>query len=73
MKKRLLAMLLVLNLLASMVPAVWAAEAAPAEFKGKSASVIGDSISTFGSVSNNTAYNPTIGGNAVFYAANGGT
>ena len=73
MKKRLLAILLVLNLFASMIPAALAAQEAPADFKGKMVSVIGDSISTFGSVSNNTAYNPTIGGNAVFYAANGGT
>ncbi|MBQ9762431.1 MAG: hypothetical protein IJV82_05065 [Oscillospiraceae bacterium] len=39
-------------------------------FQGKKLSIIGDSISTYEGVSNNTAYNATIGGNAVYY---GGT
>lgn len=39
------------------------------KYEGKYLSVIGDSISTFGDVSNNTSYNSTIGGNAVYYDA----
>lgn len=37
------------------------------KYQGKYLSVVGDSISTFGGVSNNTSYNSTIGGNAVYY------
>lgn len=39
-------------------------------YEGKTVSVIGDSISTFQGYSNNTAYNSTIGGNAVYYGSN---
>ena len=35
---------------------------------GKTISILGDSISTFAGVSNNTAYNSTIGSNAVYYS-----
>ncbi len=35
--------------------------------EGKSVAFLGDSITTFEGYSNNTAYNSTIGGNAVFY------
>lgn len=38
--------------------------------KGKKASFIGDSISTFEGYSNNVEYNPTIGDNAVYYKGN---
>ncbi len=74
MKKRLLAILIVLSLILSMMPMALAAdEFVAADYKDKKVSVLGDSISTFGGVSNNTAYNSTIGNNAVFYAANGTT
>lgn len=35
---------------------------------GKKISILGDSISTFKGYSNNTSYNSTIGGNAVYYS-----
>ena len=35
-------------------------------YAGKKISILGDSISTFANISNNTSYNSTIGGNAVF-------
>lgn len=38
-------------------------------FEGLNFSVLGDSISTFDGVSNSTAYNATIGGNAAYYGA----
>lgn len=38
--------------------------------KGKKASFIGDSISTYQGYSNNVEYNPTIGNNAVYYKGN---
>ena len=58
--------------------AILANEAAEAEklaalkqlYEGKTVSVIGDSISTFQGYSNNTDYNSTIGGNAVYYGPN---
>ena len=37
------------------------------ELEGKYLSILGDSISTYTGVSNNTTYNSTIGGNAVYY------
>ena len=36
-------------------------------FEGKTISILGDSISTYTGISNNTAYNSTIGSNAVYY------
>ena len=42
-------------------------------FRGKTISILGDSISTYAGVSNNTAYNSTIGKNAVYYRADGST
>ena len=38
-----------------------------ASYAGKKVSLIGDSISTYKNVSNNTSYNSTIGNNAVYY------
>jgi len=38
-----------------------------APLAGKTISILGDSISTYAGVSNNTAYNSTIGNNAVYY------
>ncbi|MBO5868601.1 MAG: Ig-like domain-containing protein, partial [Oscillospiraceae bacterium] len=46
-------------------------EAAPS-LEGKAISILGDSISTFGGVSNNANSNSTIGGNAVYYSGQGG-
>ena len=37
------------------------------QYQGKKLSILGDSISTFEGFSNNTAYNATIGSNAVYY------
>ena len=39
-------------------------------FAGKKVSILGDSISTYANVSNNTSYNTTIGKNNVYYNAN---
>lgn len=41
--------------------------AVKAHYAGKKLSILGDSISTFDGVSNNTDYNSTIGGNEVYY------
>ena len=81
--KKFLAMLLALTMVVSMLPvSVFATEQNAdeqadaglfANFAGKKVSIIGDSISTFGGVSNNTEDNTTIGDNAVFYNANGTT
>ena len=81
--KRLISALLALALMVSMLPRVALAtmiaqdentkamvENHP-ELQGKTVSILGDSISTMGGVSNNTAYNSTIGSNAVYYGANG--
>ena len=38
-------------------------------YAGKTMSILGDSISTYAGVSNNTAYNSTIGSNAVYYSS----
>ena len=43
--------------------------AASAGFKGKKLSILGDSISTYGGISNSPSYNTTIGSNAVYYSA----
>ena len=43
-------------------------EALAALLSGKNISILGDSISTFKGYSNNTSYNSTIGGNAVYYS-----
>lgn len=42
--------------------------AAGTGFKGKKLSILGDSISTYEGISNNTSYNTTIGSNAVYYS-----
>jgi len=39
----------------------------PLDFEGKTVSVLGDSISTFEGVSNNTSYNTTLAGGNVYY------
>lgn len=41
-------------------------------FEGKTVSILGDSISTFGGFSNNASSNSTIGNNAVYYNGQGG-
>ncbi len=46
-------------------------ETLSAKYKGKYISILGDSISTYANVSNNTAYNSTIGGNSVYYHEDG--
>ena len=50
--------------------AVWEGgktEKDPADFSGKTFSILGDSISTFAGVSNNTSFNSTIGNNELYY------
>ncbi|MBQ4118544.1 MAG: DUF4886 domain-containing protein, partial [Oscillospiraceae bacterium] len=49
--------------------AVWeAGKPEISDFTGKTISILGDSISTYAGISNNTAYNSTIGENAVYYS-----
>ena len=75
MKKRMqrvITMLMVLAMVLGFVPVfehyAQAAETAQStSFAGKKVSILGDSISTFEGVSNNTAYNSTIGGNWIYY------
>ena len=73
--KRSLSVLLALIMVLGMVPVnalpARAEETETADFAGKTISILGDSISTFSGVSNNTSYNSTIGSNAVYYS--GGT
>ena len=38
-------------------------------FKGRTVSILGDSISTYTGVSDNTSYNATLGGGAIYYTA----
>ena len=45
-------------------------EAVKEKYEGKTLSILGDSISTFSGYSNNTDYNSTIGGNAIWYPTN---
>jgi hypothetical protein len=45
-------------------------EAVRKKYEGKQFSILGDSISTFAGYSNNTEYNSTIGGNALWYPNN---
>lgn len=47
--------------------------AASAGFKGKKLSILGDSISTYSGISNNTSVNSTIGSNASYYPGSIGT
>ncbi|MBQ8141481.1 MAG: hypothetical protein IJ038_07295 [Clostridia bacterium] len=42
-------------------------ESLKAKYAGKKVSILGDSISTYQGVSNNTSYNSTIGSNAIYY------
>lgn len=43
------------------------------QYKGKKLSILGDSISTYGGISNSASFNTTISGNAVYYHAYSGT
>jgi len=72
--KRILSLVVVFMMLCSIMPQinirVFAEETTVTnEFKGKTISILGDSISTFAGVSNNTSYNSTIGSNAVYYSS----
>ena len=65
---RLLSFVLLLALVLSVVPATMQAEAKEiSEYAGKKVSILGDSISTYSGVSNNTSYNSTIGVNKGYY------
>ena len=67
--QRGLSVLLALVLILGMIPsAAFATESdAASQLAGKTVSILGDSISTYTGVSNNTSYNSTIGGNAIYY------
>lgn len=68
--KKALSLILALVMLFSLLPqmAFMAhAEVAENRMAGKSISILGDSISTFAGVSNNTAYNSTLGGGWIYY------
>ena len=71
MKKyaKILTVLLCLSLLVGIITMGATAAETPKSsvFAGKKVSILGDSISTFEGVSNNTAYNSTIGGNWIYY------
>jgi len=81
MKQKIAAFLLAIVMLVGLLPfgavTVYAAaaektsEEAAADlgkgFSGKTISILGDSISTYANVSNNTSYNTTIGSNKVYY------
>ncbi len=72
--KRIISLALVLMMICSIMPQmnirVFAEERnAVNEFKGKTISILGDSISTFAGISNDISYNSTIGSNAVYYSA----
>ncbi|MBO5323891.1 MAG: NPCBM/NEW2 domain-containing protein [Oscillospiraceae bacterium] len=65
-----LSFLLVLMMVLTMIPAPVAQAKEVSEYKGKKVSILGDSISTYSGVSNNTAANSTIGVNKGFYHNN---
>ena len=73
--KKLSVLMLVLVMLCEMLPlTAFSAEITKVsesanKLEGKTISILGDSISTFSGVSNNAAYNSTIGSNAVYYSA----
>ena len=72
MIRRVISMLMVFAMVLEFIPVLahhaHAAQTATAtEFAGKKVSILGDSISTYEGVSNNTAYNATIGENLVYY------
>ena len=72
--KRILSFILALAILLGMMPMTARASENTEkglginELDGKTISILGDSISTFSGVSNNTSYNSTIGSNAVYYS-----
>ena len=77
--KKILSLVLALLMLVGLLPQITFQAKALAEdevFKnelaGKTVSILGDSISTFGGVSNNANNNSTIGNNAVYYSGQGG-
>ena len=71
--KKAVSLVLALVMLISLLPqtglTALAVETEPAKHSlaGKKLSILGDSISTMGGVSNNTDYNSTIGNNAIYY------
>lgn len=64
----ILAITVVFGLLPKVQLSTSAAETA-VTLEGKKVSILGDSISTYAGVSNNTSYNSTIGKNSVYYTA----
>ena len=69
--KRIAVMLLTIAILLSYVPVFGLAAEETEEngFKGRTVSILGDSISTYTGVSDNTSYNSTLGGGAIYYTA----
>ena len=72
MKKRIFCAFLAVLFAIIFVPEVKAEEKPNSFFEGKTVSILGDSISTFGGVSNNEKSNSTIGSNASYYTGQGG-
>ena len=75
--KRAVSVLLAAVIMLGFIPSkAFAAEAesvsATNKFAGKTVSILGDSISTFGGVSKDTSSNSTIGSNAAYYTGQGG-
>lgn len=70
----ILALVMLIGLLPQiqLIPYAEAVEAANIDLAGKKLSILGDSISTMGGVSNNTEYNSTIGNNAIYYKGTDG-
>ena len=72
--KKALSLVLVLVMLVGLLPQIGLFSSAEtldpvnAGLAGKKLSILGDSISTMGGVSNNTEYNSTIGKNAIYYS-----
>ena len=64
---KLLSFALVLMMVLAMIPAPVAQAKEVSDYKGKKVSILGDSISTYSGVSNNTSANSTIGVNKGFY------
>ena len=71
--KKMVNLIMVCMLVFSMMPTMMtnasAEETDISSFEGKTISILGDSISTFSGVSNNTSYNSTIGSNSVYYSS----
>ena len=64
---KVLSILLVLMMVVTMIPAPVAEAKEVSAYQGKKVSILGDSISTYSGISNNTSHNSTIGVNKGYY------